>query len=90
MHLVALRVVDVGAVLVDEDAGLVEVVVGVAGHEAAALEDADAPAAPLGELAGAHGAGEAGADDEGVVGRGVESAGKPGGDHGLPSAFLDG
>ncbi len=63
---------DVRAVLVHEDARLVPVVVGVARHMAAALEDADLEAAGLGQTARADGTGVSGPHDDGVEGGGVE------------------
>ena len=70
VHALVGGVVDVRAILVDQDAGLVLVVVGVAGDVVAALEDGDLHAAGLGEATGADGAGVARADDDGVEGLG--------------------
>ena len=68
--------VDVRAVLVDQDAGVVEEVVGVAGDVVAALEDADLEAAGLGEATGAGRTSVARSDDEGVIRVRVEAGGK--------------
>jgi hypothetical protein len=58
---------DVGAVLVDEHAVLVVVVVSIPGDVVASIDDEHALAAPGGELLGQYRAREAGADDQGVV-----------------------
>ena len=54
VHALVHGVVDVRAVLVDEDARLVDVVVGVARDVVAALDDGDLEAARLGEATGAN------------------------------------
>ena len=75
VHALAKGVVDMRAVLVDEDAVLVHVVVRVACDVVAALEDRDAEAGALGHAAGAHGTGVARSDDDHVVLFGVERCG---------------
>ena len=70
VHALVHGVVDVRAILVDQDAGLVLVVVGVAGDVVTALEDGDLHAAGLGEAARADGAGVARAHDDCVEGLG--------------------
>ena len=77
MHAVRLRVVDVRAVLVDEDAGVVDVVIGVAGDVIATLDDGHVEAAGLGKAAGADRSRVSGADDDHVVTVGVKPSGKP-------------
>ena len=76
VHAVVHGVIDVRAVLVDEDARVVEEVVGVAGDVVAALEDADLEPAGLGEAARAGRPGVARADDDRVKAVGVEAGGK--------------
>ena len=57
---------DVRAVLVDQQAGGVEPVIGVAADMAAAVDQQHALVALAGQPLGQHAAGEAGADDEPV------------------------
>ena len=74
---VALGVVDVRTVLVDQDARVVDVVIGVARDVVATLDDGDAEAAGLGKAACADGASVTGTDDDHVVRVGVEAGGEP-------------
>ena len=67
VHAVVVGVVDVGAVLVHQDTGLVLVVVGVAGDVVAALQHAHPVAAGLSQATGADGTSIARANDENVV-----------------------
>ena len=64
--LLAVGVEDVRPIAVHEDAGLVILVVGVAGDVIALLDDEHAQPPLLGQLAGGHGTGESGADDHRV------------------------
>ena len=73
VHALVHGVVDVWAVLVDEDSGIVNVVVGVAGDVVATLEDADLEPAGLGQAARADGTSVARADNDGVIGVGRET-----------------
>ena len=59
---------DMGAVLVDEHAVLIQAVIGIAGHMVPALQHQHPLSAPLGQLPGGHGAGVAGADHQAVKG----------------------
>ena len=68
VHALVGGVVDVRAVLVNQDASLVHVVVGVARDVVATLEDANLEAAGLNEPAGAHRTGVSGTNDDGVIG----------------------
>ena len=56
-----------GAVLVDQHPRLVEAIIGVAAHMVPALQHQYPLAAPLGQLPGRHGTGQAGSDDKAVI-----------------------
>ena len=77
VHAVALGVVDVRAVLVNENPGVVGVVVGVTSDVVATLEDGDAKPAGLGKATGADRPRVSRADDEHVIRIGVEASGEP-------------
>ena len=68
---------DVRAVGVDEDAGVVVAVVGVAADVRALVDDQHAQAQLAGEPLRQHAAGEAGADDEVVEGRPGRARSRP-------------
>jgi len=76
VHALVGGVVDMRAILVDEDSGLVMAIVGIAGDMVPALEDADLKAAGLCEAACAYGTGITGADDDDIVRIGREGLGK--------------
>ena len=76
VHALAHGVVDVGAVLVHEDARLVVVVIRVTGDVVATLQDGDLEAAGLRKAARAHGAGVSRADDDGVIAVRIEPSGQ--------------
>ena len=58
---------NVGAVLMNEHAGLVKAVVGVAAHMVPPLQHQHALAAALSQLPGGHGAGHARTDDQTII-----------------------
>jgi len=66
-HAGAVGVEDMGAVLVDQHPRLVEAIIGVAAHMVPALQHQYPLAAPLGQLPGRHGTGQAGSDDKAVI-----------------------
>ena len=80
MNALAIRVVDVRAKHMDEDAALIVIIVRVARDVVAALKDGDAEPHGLGKAAGAHGAGVSCADNDHVVLMRVEASRKTKGD----------
>ena len=80
MHALALGVVDVRTVLMDQYPGVVQAVVRVAGDVVPALDDGNLVAAGLRKATCAYSAGESRAHDDDVVVLGVEALGKTFGD----------
>ena len=76
VHALVEGVVDMRAVEMDEDTGLIVIVVGVAGDVVATLQNGDAETDGLGKTAGAHRAGISCPDDDHVVIMRVETSRK--------------
>ena len=73
MHALVKGMVDVRAILVDKDSGLVSAVIGIARNVATALQNGNTIADGLGKTAGANGTGITGADNDHVVRAGIKA-----------------